>query len=200
MERGQAVAFANRRLIRSVAEFLYQSPQTTGAPEIATYARQSFPEGRPVLEGAIDLMHRIHHEFIFDPAATTRRRRCRACSKNAAASARTSRICRSPACDRSAWPRAMSAATCLPIRRRGSHAWSAPTRRTPGCRCLPGSRLGRSRSDQRRHCRGSPHHPRVGPRLRRRQPLAGVLLGGAEHQLLVGVSVVPVQPDQPEAC
>ena len=35
------------------------------------YARPSFAPGRPFLAAAVDLMHRIHHEFRFDPGATT---------------------------------------------------------------------------------------------------------------------------------
>jgi transglutaminase-like putative cysteine protease len=38
--------------------------------EIADYTAQSFTRGRPVLEGAMDLIMRIYHEFEFDPHAT----------------------------------------------------------------------------------------------------------------------------------
>jgi transglutaminase-like putative cysteine protease len=34
------------------------------------YARESFPPGRPVLEGAAELMRRIKNEFAYDPEAT----------------------------------------------------------------------------------------------------------------------------------
>lgn len=37
---------------------------------VADYARGSFPPGRPVLEGAMDLTQRIYTEFTFDPTAT----------------------------------------------------------------------------------------------------------------------------------
>lgn len=40
-------------------------------PAVAAFAGPSFTPGRPVGEVAIDLMHRIHREFVFDPAATT---------------------------------------------------------------------------------------------------------------------------------
>lgn len=52
-------------------EFCYASPYIALAPELAAFARQSFPSGRPFLAGAIDLMHRIYNEFTFDPTATT---------------------------------------------------------------------------------------------------------------------------------
>jgi transglutaminase-like putative cysteine protease len=45
--------------------------QLTGASlAIADYARGSFPQGRPVLDGAMDLTRRIFADFRFDPGAT----------------------------------------------------------------------------------------------------------------------------------
>lgn len=52
-------------------QFAYPSPYVVIAPELERFARVSFPPGRSVLGGAIDLMHRIHAEFRFDPSATT---------------------------------------------------------------------------------------------------------------------------------
>ena len=52
-------------------QFAYASPYVVIAPELERFARVSFPAGRSVLGGAIDLMHRIHAEFRFDPSATT---------------------------------------------------------------------------------------------------------------------------------
>jgi len=54
----------------SVHQFVCQSRHTPITPEILAYAKPSFPTGRPVLEGAIDLTKRIHSEFIFDATAT----------------------------------------------------------------------------------------------------------------------------------
>ena len=53
------------------AEFSYPSPYVVTAPELAAFARDSFPPQRPLVAAAIDLMHRIHDEFIFDPGSTT---------------------------------------------------------------------------------------------------------------------------------
>jgi transglutaminase-like putative cysteine protease len=39
--------------------------------EIAAFARPSFPPGRPLLEGVLELSGRIHREFRYDPEATT---------------------------------------------------------------------------------------------------------------------------------
>jgi len=36
----------------------------------ATYAQPSFPAGRPLLDGALDLMHRIHADFTYNPDST----------------------------------------------------------------------------------------------------------------------------------
>lgn len=53
------------------AEFSYPSPYAVTAPELAEFARESFLAGRPLVAAAIDLMHRIHEEFTFDPGSTT---------------------------------------------------------------------------------------------------------------------------------
>jgi transglutaminase-like putative cysteine protease len=52
-------------------EFRYPSPYVEPAPELTAFAREAFTEQRPLLVAAIDLMHRIHDEFQFDPGATT---------------------------------------------------------------------------------------------------------------------------------
>lgn len=49
--------------------FDVETPHVSRALE--AYALPSFPEGRPVLAGAIDLMHRIYSDFTYDPHATT---------------------------------------------------------------------------------------------------------------------------------
>lgn len=52
-------------------EFLYPSPNVSFSPEVSAWAVASFPAGRPVLEGAMDLTSRIAGEFLFDKTATT---------------------------------------------------------------------------------------------------------------------------------
>jgi len=54
-----------------ISQFTFPSPCIPILPEIAEYASASFPTGRPLLEGALDLTRRIHKDFIFDPTATT---------------------------------------------------------------------------------------------------------------------------------
>jgi transglutaminase-like putative cysteine protease len=53
-----------------VTQFRCASRLTIGSPEMADYAAISFPAGRPVLEGGMDLVLRIFKEFKFDPTAT----------------------------------------------------------------------------------------------------------------------------------
>ena len=52
-------------------QFVFPSPRITPAPEFAAYAEISFTAGRPFLEAALDLCHRINTEFHYDQHATT---------------------------------------------------------------------------------------------------------------------------------
>jgi transglutaminase-like putative cysteine protease len=52
-------------------QFVFDSPQVRASFELAEYARESFPEGTPVLAGARDLSRRIFTDFNYDPKATT---------------------------------------------------------------------------------------------------------------------------------
>jgi len=54
-----------------VTEFSYGSPYAAVGQDLAAFARGTFAPGRPMLSAAVALMHRIHEEFQFDPAATT---------------------------------------------------------------------------------------------------------------------------------
>jgi transglutaminase-like putative cysteine protease len=53
------------------SEFIFDSPLVKASSGFADYARPSFPKERPVLEAVLDLTRRIHHEFQFDPEATS---------------------------------------------------------------------------------------------------------------------------------
>jgi transglutaminase-like putative cysteine protease len=55
----------------SPAHFLFASRQVSLDPEIRDYARESFPAGRPILAGALDLMRRIRRDFTYEIGATT---------------------------------------------------------------------------------------------------------------------------------
>ena len=53
------------------AEYRFDSPMVPAVAEAAAFARVSFPAGRPVLEGLLDLNHRINKEFRFRSGVTT---------------------------------------------------------------------------------------------------------------------------------
>jgi transglutaminase-like putative cysteine protease len=52
-------------------EYCFASQHAPRAPDLAAYARPSFPPGRPFLDGVRDLTLRIRKEFRYDPAVTT---------------------------------------------------------------------------------------------------------------------------------
>jgi len=52
------------------AAFTFSSPYVPRDDAFADYARPSFADGRPLLEAARDLMHRIHGDFDYATAAT----------------------------------------------------------------------------------------------------------------------------------
>ncbi len=52
-------------------QFVFDSPYIKASPELVRYASPSFTPGRPLLEAALDLTHRIHADFRYDPTATT---------------------------------------------------------------------------------------------------------------------------------
>jgi len=53
------------------ADFLYASPFVPMLDELRAYAEPSFPSDRRLVEGAVDLMHRIHADFDYEPASTS---------------------------------------------------------------------------------------------------------------------------------
>jgi transglutaminase-like putative cysteine protease len=53
------------------AEFAFASPLAPADEGAGAYAGQSFPPGRPVLEGLLELTGRIRREFTFKPGITT---------------------------------------------------------------------------------------------------------------------------------
>jgi transglutaminase-like putative cysteine protease len=55
----------------SPVHFVHPSRQVSLDAAIRDYARESFPPGRPVLAGAMELMQRIKEDFTYEPGATT---------------------------------------------------------------------------------------------------------------------------------
>jgi transglutaminase-like putative cysteine protease len=66
----KAAVATNSLAAPSPVHGLYPSRLAPLSPPVTDYARQSFPPGRPILEGAAELMRRIHAEFAYDPKAT----------------------------------------------------------------------------------------------------------------------------------
>ena len=51
-------------------QYTFDSSYIPANQKLAEYASPSFPPGRPLLEGALDLTARIHHDFRYDNQAT----------------------------------------------------------------------------------------------------------------------------------
>ena len=54
----------------AAAAFVFASPMVPVEPALRDWARPSFPPGRPLAEGARELMHRLHEEFRYEPQST----------------------------------------------------------------------------------------------------------------------------------
>ena len=68
--RAEAYASENIGPVSPV-HFIHPSRQVSLDPEIRDYARASFAPRRPVLAGAVELMHRIKNDFTYELGATT---------------------------------------------------------------------------------------------------------------------------------
>ena len=55
---------------RDAVQFQFDSPLTKFESDIAAYGAPSFPPHRPLLAGAIELMNRIHKDFRYDTTVT----------------------------------------------------------------------------------------------------------------------------------
>ncbi|HMH66110.1 MAG TPA: transglutaminase family protein [Rhizomicrobium sp.] len=55
---------------RDAVQYLFDSPMISFKSDIAGYGGVSFPPNRPLLAGAIELMNRIHKDFRYDTTVT----------------------------------------------------------------------------------------------------------------------------------
>jgi transglutaminase-like putative cysteine protease len=70
-ENVRDVAFESTSLgPESPIGYVFVSPLVPVQPPVTAYASTSFPAGRGIVAGAVDLMHRIRTEFKYDPKAT----------------------------------------------------------------------------------------------------------------------------------
>ncbi len=58
------------RAALEASQFIFDSRYVAAHGDLADYARGSFSDGRPILEAILDLTRRIHSEFEYDPQAT----------------------------------------------------------------------------------------------------------------------------------
>ena len=66
----KAANTANSLAASSPPHYIYPSRYAPLFDAATNYARESFPPGQPILEGAIELTGRIHADFAYDPGAT----------------------------------------------------------------------------------------------------------------------------------
>jgi len=178
-------------------EFVFDSTESRSQGITEAYARESFPAGRPLLEGVLELTARIHAEFTFDPKATTvatpltevftsRRGVCQDFARLEIACLRSLGI---PARYISGYletvpppgaPRLVGADA--------SHAWLAVY--CPGAGWIP--------VDPTNNLLPSDRHIALawGRDYSDVSPIRGVILGGGTHSLLVHVDVVRLADDE----
>jgi transglutaminase-like putative cysteine protease len=174
-------------------QFVFDSPRAGASPELADYAQDSFPEGRPLLEAVRDLTRTIHQDFRFDtkatevttPVETFFEKRRGVCQDFAHLQIACLRSLGLPARYVSGYLRT----TPPPGRPRlegadASHAWCSAW--------CPGA--GWVDFDPTNDCVPSDSHVTLawGRDYGDVSPVHGVLLGGARHTLHVGVDVTPV--------
>ena len=175
-------------------QFVFDSRRVGASLELAAYARDSFPAGRPLLEGVHDLTRRIHQDFRFDtnatevttPVETFFEKRRGVCQDFAHLQIACLRSLGLPARYVSGYLRTMPP----PGRARlvgadASHAWCSAW--------CPGA--GWVDFDPTNDCVPSDGHVTLawGRDYSDVSPIHGVLFGGARHTLHVGVDVIPVE-------
>jgi len=55
---------------RDAVQFMFDSPLIAFGEDVVAYGAMSFPPGRPILAGAMELMNRIHKDFRYDTTVT----------------------------------------------------------------------------------------------------------------------------------
>jgi transglutaminase-like putative cysteine protease len=196
-EGREALVYAKGRSSGEPSQFAYPSPYVSFDRDLLEFARARFRPARPLLDSAFELMRRIHAEFRFDPKATTITTPVKRVFEQ------RSGVCQDLAHLQIACLRSLG----LSARYVSGYLLTDPP---PGQHRLVGADA--SHAWLSVHC---PRHgfvdldPTNGVLASARHvtlawgrdfgdvsPLRGVILGGAEHVLRVGVSVVPVAADE----
>jgi transglutaminase-like putative cysteine protease len=175
-------------------QFVFDSQRVVAKPELAAYARESFPARRPMLQAGWDLTGRIYQDFRFDakatevttPVETFFEKRRGVCQDFAHLQIACMRSLGLPARYVSGYLRT----SAPPGRARlvgadASHAWCSAW--------CPG--VGWVDFDPTNNVVPSDGHITVawGRDYSDVSPIRGVLLGGAKHSLKVGVDVTPLE-------
>jgi transglutaminase-like putative cysteine protease len=193
----QALAYRKGDRPGESAQYACASPYATPDAELADYARESFAPDRPLLAAAVDLMRRIHAEFRFDPEATTITTPVRRVL------AERRGVCQDFAHLQISYLRSLGLAARYvsgylltdppPGQPRlagadASHAWVS----------VPCPRHGWVDLDPTNDVIPDLRHVVVawGRDYGDVSPLRGVILGGAQHTLHVGVNVTPMDPGE----
>lgn len=176
------------------SRYCYASRRTRANDAIEHYARQSFPAGRPALEAAVELSHRIHTDFAYAPGATT------ASTSVSEAFVKRQGVCQDFTHVMLAGLRALH----LPGRYVSGYLLTRPPKGAPR---LVGadashawvsvwlSELGWVDIDPTNDLLPGEKHVAVawGRDFSDVSPMAGVVIGGGEHQLDVAVDVAPIE-------
>ena len=184
-------------------EFVQPSPYLPRLADLGDYAAPSFPPGRPLAAGAIDLMRRIHGDFRYEarstevdtPVAQAFTQRRGVCQDLAHVMAGALRQLGLPARYVSGYLRTCSATGAALVGADASHAWVQVY--TPGTPGVPAD--GWLDLDPTNDLIPGVDHVRVavGRDYGDVAPLRGVIRGGGRHRLTVGVTTrrVPPVPD-----
>jgi transglutaminase-like putative cysteine protease len=176
-----------------VADFCLDSPFVATSSDIEAYARQSFVEGRATLACVLDLNHRIRTDFAYDPTATT------VATPLSQVLEERRGVCQDFAHLALACFRVMG----LPARYVSGYLLTRPPPGKPKLRGADASHawvsvylpeFGWVDLDPTNDCRPDLEHVVLGwgRDFDDVSPLRGVVLGGGEHRLKVGVDVEPV--------
>jgi len=180
--------------VPEATEFVFASPLIRLLPDLADYAKESFPAGRPVLDGVLDLTDRIYRDFQFDPRATTVATALEQVIKNRRG------VCQDFAHFQIGCLRAMG----LPARYVSGYMETVPP---PGKPRLAGADASHAwvqvfippgtwiDVDPTNNLLPSDRHIVLGwgRDFDDVSPIRGVIIGGGKHELKVGVDVIPVQ-------
>lgn len=178
-------------------EFVFASAMAPRQAEFAAYARTSFASGQSLLLGALDLMHRIHHDFTYESQSTEVN------TPAVDALAQRKGVCQDFAHIFIACMRSMG----LPARYVSGYLLTTPPPGMPKLRgsdashawaavYLPGS--GWVDMDPTNDRAGAPSPGEdyvtlaIGRDFSDVSPMRGVIHGGANHTLHVGVTVEPI--------